>query len=153
MNNEMLMREWFGAVRAAADKAVGTLADPPAPNTPGRVKTDILLRRYLRDGLELYVVQSEGVGRGEAAEICDAVCSELMEDAMAGIWSPGESMDFARFLLLCTDGASRPGTFAELLRRALNADVAATDAEGLRNTADRELAAFAAQRKASRAAK
>ena len=147
MNNEVAVREWFGAVRAAADKAIGELADPPGPNTLRRVKTDMLLRQYLRDGLELRVAQGEGVGRKEAAGICREIYSELMEDAMAGIWSPNEDGEIIRFLDMCTVGVSKPGMFAELLRRALDSDVTDDLASSLMHTADQELECFAMQRK------
>lgn len=150
MSNENIVREWFGAVRAAADKAEEMLADPPARNTPARVKTDILLRHYLRDGLGMYIVQSEGIRRMQAEEICENIYSELIEDAMAGIWAPNDSVGFMRFLTTCTNAVCNSQMFRELLSRALDADVTEREAKSVMETADQELAHFAAERKARR---
>ncbi|MBQ6611563.1 MAG: hypothetical protein IJH70_14135 [Oscillospiraceae bacterium] len=155
MKNETERREWFGAVRTAADKAIEALADPPARNTLGRVKTDILLRNHLCNGVQMLIAQTEGVARMEADEIRDAIFSELIEDAVAGIWSADESMEIARFLEMCmnTNSSTNRAMFAELLRRALDKNVSGEEAATLADTADRELERFTAQRKDSRTAK
>ena len=150
MARETIVREWFGAVRDAANRAAKTLVDPPAPGSLSGVRTALLLRQYLRSGLELYVAQCEGVGRAEAGEICGQVYSELVEDAMAGIRSPQETMELVRFLELCADGAAKRPMFAELLRRALERDVSDAEAASLADAADRALSRFAGQRRTAR---
>ena len=150
MDKDAIVRVWFGAARDAANKAIGMLDDPPAPNTPARAKTDILFRHFLRKGLELCVVQGEGVVRGEAAGICDDIYSELIEDAMAGIWSEEETMDIVSFLELCSESSSGIPVFTELLRRAANTDVSEYQVSSMISAADHELERFMAERKALR---
>ena len=150
MDNELICREYFGAVRTAADKAIGMLADPPAPNTLNRVKTEILFRQYLRDGLELRIGQGEGVGRKEAVELCEMIYSELIEDAIASIRAPKESMEIIGFLDLCSNCVTKMPIFTELLHRALGRDIGSEEATKLANEADLELEKFAAQRRVFR---
>ena len=152
MNNDITVREWFGAVRAAADKAREMLADPPARETLSRVKTDLLLRHRLCNGVQMLIAQAEGVSRREADTIHDAIFSELMEDAMAGFWPQRDSLEMMRFFDLCMNTSDSMPMFTELLRRALNTDVSGETAALVAETADRELEVFAKQRKALRTA-
>ena len=148
MNKEEIKREWFAAVRAAADTTIGKLPAPPAQGTLSRVKTDILFRQHLYNGLFFVLGHAEGLDRMTSMSICEEIYTDLIEDVISGLHDPQESMEVMKFMRLCSDSLSRPSVFAELLRRASGSDISDTEAASLKVTADQELARFAETRKA-----
>jgi hypothetical protein len=155
MNYENIVQEWYGAVHEATDKALATLANPPAENTVAKVKANILLCEYLCDALEFRAGRAEGFERSEAIALNKGIHSKIIEDAVAGIWSQEESQEITLFLYLCIENRhsvalSKP-MFTELLQRALNADITAEAGALVMETADRVLDRFAEQRKVLRA--
>lgn len=102
--NENLIRIWFGAVRDAADAGEAELREGVALSALQRAKLRILLRQEGCDLLSLVIRSVEGVNGQTANQIWEIMYSELMEDAIAGVWNETESMELARFLSLCTEG-------------------------------------------------
>lgn len=148
MNREEIKREWFAAVRDAADTTIGKLPAPPAMGTLSRVKTDILFRQYLYNGLFFVLGRAEGLDRMTSMSICEEIYTDLIEDVVSGLYDPKESMEVMGFMKLCSDSLSKPAVFAELLRRASGSDISDAEAASLKTSADQELARFAEIRKA-----
>ena len=150
MKNEKILRNWFGAVRGTADALLADRAETPF-SSPRWVKAQILLRQYMRDGLEERIAEAEGVGSGDAEAICRDIYSELIEDVLGGVRSAENAMEVSRFLHGCTEGVRDKEIFTDLLRRALEEDVPEGEAAALMGAADREMEHYAEQRKTARA--
>ena len=146
MNSERIMREWFGAVRAAADKAA-EFTDSAALSELSRRKVSMLLRQYLFDGLDARIIEAEGLPAAEAEKICKDIYTDLMEDIIAGVWSPEETMETAMFLRECTNGVTDENIFRTLMEKALGTAADPDTAEKLREEAGRKLNKFFEYRK------
>ena len=153
---EDLVRTWFGAVRDAADEGERELpADLPLRPVQ-RAKLRILLRQDQSDFLSLSIRCLEDIGSEAANAVKEQMYSELMEDAIAGIWSAEENMELLRFLGLCTEGIGDTATFCELFRKALGEESVSTlpepDALGARvkARADRHMARYMKEREKQR---
>ena len=120
MNRETVKREWFGAVRSAADSSGKKLREESALTPVQAVKLDILLRQYLCDGLADHISESEKVSAEEADSLQKDIYSELIEDAIAGVWSETENMETAMFLFECTKGVRMESWFSALLKKILS---------------------------------
>lgn len=101
---EKLVRLWFGAVRDAADAGERSLPADMVLSAAQRAKLRILLRQEGCDLLSLVIRSTEGVSSDTANEIWEAMYSDLMEDAVAGVWSEQENLELVRFLSLCSEG-------------------------------------------------
>ena len=148
MKREQTIRDWFGAVRAAADEAAKKLET--IPGSVQEVKTSILFCQYLCDRLTPQIVDADGLPVETAEEIQKKIYSELMEDAIAGIWSETENMEMAVFLYDCTGGVRDVPVFSSMLGRALEQDVLDKKVQVLMMSADREMESFAGRRKVLR---
>ena len=119
---EQLIRLWFGAVRAAADAGEAELPAKMALSAVQRAKLRILLRRDGCDLLSLVIRSTENVSSDTANEIWAAMYSELMEDAIAGVWGEEENMALARFLALCSEGIGGREDFCAYFRMITGED-------------------------------
>ena len=146
MNNEKIMREWFGAVRAAADQAAA-MPDSTALPEISRRKASMLLRQYLYDTLEARIIQIEGIPGAEAEKMCKEIYTELMEDVIAGVWSEEENREIIMFFGGCTNGVTDDDTFRTLTEKAFGTHTAPDTAKKLREAADLELDQFCERRK------
>ena len=122
MNTETVKREWFGAVRSAADSAGEELKKRSALTPLQAVKLDILLRQYLCDDLAEHIMDGENFSAGKAKELQKDIYSELIEDAIAGIWSETENMEITMFLYECTKGVESESLFSTRLEEILPMD-------------------------------
>ena len=86
MNTEEVKRAWFGAIREAADKTGKELKEKSALSPVQAVKLDILLRQYMCDDLAECIKASENIAAEKAEDLQKDIYSELIEDAIAGIW-------------------------------------------------------------------
>ena len=148
MKREQTIREWFGAVRAAADEAAKKLET--MPGSVQRVKASILIRQYLCDRLTPQIADAEGLPVETAEEIQKEIYSELMVDGIAGIWSETENMEIAVFLHDCIGGVREVPIFSSMLGRVLEQDVLDKKVQELMMSSDREMESFAGRRKALR---
>ena len=145
MKREQTIRDWFGAVRDAADTASECLEAPVG--TVQAVKANILIRQYLCDRLAAQISEADGLSGETSDEIRKEIYSELMEDAIAGVWSETESMETTVFLCECSNGVREKAIFDRLLQEALPESTQET-AAAVRTLADQELERFAGKRKA-----
>ena len=127
MNTEEVKRAWFGAIRDSADSTGKELKEKTEMTPLQAVKLDILLRQYLCDGLEDDIKESENATTKEIKNLQKDVNSELIEDAIAGIWSETENMEIAMFLYACTEGVRTEDLFFARLKEILPDD----DLEGI----------------------
>ena len=119
---ETMVREWFGAVRSAADAGVKVLENA-GPITPfQRVKLNILFRQEQCDLLSLVIKSAEYISQKEASEVRAEVYSRLMEDAVAGIWSEEENIDMVLFLGKCSEGIGGDDDFCDYASEVLDAE-------------------------------
>ena len=85
--------------------------------------------------------------------------SELMEDAVAGIWSGEENLELVRFLSLCSEGIGDTETYCGYFFLALGGEsrnsrrISDPVAARVKKTADRNLDAFIRARKEQRGTK
>ena len=151
--DEKLVRLWFGAVRAAADAGERELPEGMVLNSLQKAKLRILIRQDQCDGLSLCIRSTEGLRADAANRIRDAMYSDLMEDALAGVWDESGSLELARFLSLCTEGIGDTATFCSMFRSALGEDGAAAlpdpdaAAKAVKTRADKHLGEFITERK------
>ena len=150
MNRETVKREWFGAVRSAADSSGKKLREESALTPVQAVKLDILLRQYLCDGLADHISESEKVSAEEADSLQKDIYSELIEDAVAGVWSETENMETAMFLFECTKGVRMESWFSALLKKILSEAGSEEAAQALMAEMDKDITAFSEKRKALR---
>ena len=155
MNEDRLMREWFGAVRTAADLAVKQLGEQTPLNAAQKRKADILLRQLLADELPELAAEAEGFDETRAQKLKKDVYSELMEDALAGTGFGWEDMELLRFLDACSRGVTAEEVFLErfgqvLGPHALSGEELIGTASRVRVSAEQKLTKFAEYRKEKR---
>ena len=145
---ENLIRLWFGAVRTAADAGESALPDEINLSPLQKTKLQILLRQNVCGSLALSIQNAEGIGSDRANQIYKTIYSELMEDAVSGVWNEEENMDLACFLSKCSDGVANAEVFCACFRSILDAeDVGAQQELGavllqVKNSADKSLNTF-----------
>ncbi len=150
MNTETVKKEWFGAVRSAADSSGKKVKEQSALTPVQAVKLDILLRQYLCDGLADHISESEKISTEEAEGLQKDIYSELMEDAIAGAWSETKNMETAMFLFECTKGVRTESRFSALLKEILSGADAEEAAQTLMTETDKDITEFSEKRKALR---
>ncbi len=146
---EDLVRIWFGAVRDAADAGERELPESGSFSRLQKALLRILIRQDLCDFLSLSIRSAEEITSDAANQIWEAMYSELMEDAIAGIWSEEENLELVRFLSLCSEGIGDTETYCEYFVRALGDENRGSDSVAVRvkKTADRRLDDFIKARK------
>lgn len=151
---EELVRIWFGAVRDAADAGEREFPETGSFSRLQKALLRILIRQDLCDFLSLSIQSAEEIDSDAANQIWEAMYSELMEDAIAGIWSAEEDLELARFLSACSEGIGDTETYCELFSRALGGGDRDSDplAVRVKKTADRRLDDFIKARKERRGA-
>jgi hypothetical protein len=148
MNTEEVKRAWFGAIRDSADNT-GKEVKKEAGLTPLQaVKLDILLRQYLCDDLAAHIQESENVTPEEAIKLQKDVYSEMIEDAIAGIWSETENMEIAMFLYECTKGVRLESLFSARLKAILSGDDLEEIMQKMMALMDQDMKEFTDQRNA-----
>ena len=146
MNTEEVKRAWFGAIREAANKTGKELKEKSALSPVQAVKLDILLRQYMCDDLEECIKASENITAEKAEDLQKDVYSELIEDAIAGIWSETENMETAMFLYECTKGVRPESLFSARLKEVLLKDDIEEEMQSVTDKMNREMKRFAEQR-------
>lgn len=144
---ERTTRDWFGAVRSAADEAAKEAGAETRPDEC-RVKLKILLIRYLCAPLAARIAETDGLGEERAEQMRRDVFSGLVEDALAGIWAEDKSLEIAVFLDECLRELRDKTDFAGMLCRALETDVSEETARSVRERAEQAMERFCEQRKA-----
>ena len=147
MNMEDVKREWFGAVRSATDSAGEKLKKKSALTPLQAVKLDILLRQYLCDDLTEHIMNGENFSEGKAKELQKDIYSELIEDAIAGIWSDTENMEMTMFLYECTKGVESESLFFARLEEILPMDVSEEIMLAMMAGMDKDIEDFTDKRK------
>lgn len=156
MDREGILRDWFGAVRAAAEAGAKELPEELCLSPLQERKLQILLRQDLTDLLFLCMRRLEDLSSDASDSIFDQMYSELMEDAVAGIWNESENLELLRFLKACSEGIGAPDDFCDYFRRILadgNAHYPAEPDElalRVKEKADKHLNAFLEERKQRR---
>ena len=117
-DREGLVRIWFGGVRDASDAGEKEIPEALCINPLQRARLRILLRRNACDLLSLCISKAENISMKEANEIWDSLYSELMEDAVAGIWSGEDNLSLARYLASCSEGIGDTEDFCMFFRLA-----------------------------------
>lgn len=105
MRDEGIVREWFGAIRAASDRALGALAEKRSLDDNQKRKADLLLRQLLSDRIPALAAEAEGFADLRTETLRANVYSELIEDALAGTGAGPEDMAVAVFLSACSEGS------------------------------------------------
>ena len=147
MNTEEMKRAWFGAIREVAGKTGKGLKEKAVLSPVQAVKLDILLRQYMCDGLTDSIRASENITAEKAEELQKDVCSELIEDVIAGIWSEIENIETAMFLYECTKGARPESLFSARLREVLLKDDIEEEMQAVTAEMNREMQHFIDQRR------
>ncbi len=156
---EDLVRIWFGAVRGAADAGEREIPCTEPLDRLQKALLRILIRQELCDLLSLVIRSAEGIREEAANAVWEKMYSELMEDAVAGIWSEEDNLALARFMSLCAEGIGDAETYCVYFLRALGSedrslrDVSDPIALRVKETANRHLDAFIKARKEQRAEK
>ena len=119
MTREKLVRIWFGGVRSTSDAGERELPEAMCMTSLQRAMLRILLRQDACDLLSLCIRETENISMKEAKEIRDSLYCELMEDAIAGIWSGEENLMLARFLESCSEGIGDTDDFCTFFLSAL----------------------------------
>ena len=148
MNTEEVKRAWFGAIREAANKTGKGLKEKSALSPVQAVKLDILLRQYMCDDLEECIKASENITAEKAEDLQKDIYSELIEDAIAGIWSETENMETAMFLYECTKGVRLESLFSAHLKEVLLKDDIEEEMQSVTDKMNREMKRFTDQRNA-----
>ena len=146
MSKESIAREWFGMVRNAAEITIEKCLEELPPRLAQKVEVSILLRQLLFDGLGSQLMRVERFDRETTGEVLKLIYSDLMEDAVAGVWSEEENMDITMFLYECTEGVKESTKYRELLEQALGTEVTDERAETIRSAAEQEMQQFAEKR-------
>ncbi len=150
---ENLVRIWFGGVRAASDAGEREIPEAMCLKPLQRARLRILLRRDACDLLSLCISAAESISRKEANKVWDRLYSELMEDAVAGIWSGEENLALARYLESCSEGIGDTEDFYAFFLSALgetgsgNRQETETVARQVKTSADACLNAFIRERR------
>lgn len=146
---EDLVRIWFGAVRDAADAGEREIPGAEALSRLQKAQLRILIRQDLCDFLSLSIRSAEIISTPAANEIWQAMYSELMEDAIAGIWSEEDNLVLVRFLSLCSEGIGDTETYCAYYSQVLGHRDTVSDSVAVRvkKTADRRLDDFIKTRK------
>lgn len=150
MMSKKSVREWFGATRSAADGAAKALAGASVAKAVRDVELKILLRQYLCDRLPALIVEADGVGAAEAESMRRQIYSEIMEDAIAGVWTADENRELVMFLYKCTSGVEDEAVFSALLDRILEDDVPDGTVDDMRAAANDKMQEFADARRRER---
>lgn len=156
MDREKLVRIWFGAVRDASDAGERGIPENICLNPLQRARLRILLRRNACDLLNLCISEAENISLKEANEIWADLYSELMEDAIAGIWGEEENYALACFLESCSEGIGDADDFCTFFLSALGKGQAdggqktETVARQVKKSADECLDAFIRKRQNQR---
>lgn len=150
MMSKKSVREWFGATRSAADGAAKALAGASTAKAVGDVELRILLRQYLCDRLPALIVEADGVSADEAERMRRQIYSEIIEDAIAGVWTADENSELVMFLYECTSGVEAEEVFSALLGRILVDDIPDGAVDAVRAAADAEMREFADSRRRNR---
>lgn len=151
---EDLVRIWFGAVRDAGDAGEQEIPEKESFSQLQKAMLRILIRQDLCDFLSLSIRKAEEIDSNTANQIWEAMYSELMEDAIAGIWSEEENLELVRFLSICSKGIGDEETYCENFSHVLGDENRGSDLLALRvkKTADRCLDDFIKARKGRRSA-
>lgn len=154
MVREKLVRIWFGGVRDASDAGEREIPETESFSRLKKAMLRILIRQDLCDFLSLSIRSAEDISMAAANAIHDVMYSELMEDAIAGIWSEEENLTLVRFLSLCAEGIGDTETYCEYFSRVLGDENRGSDPLTVRvkKTADRRLDDFIKARKERRSA-
>ena len=147
MNTETVKREWFGAVRSAADSAGEKLKKKSALTPLQAVKLDILLRQYLCDNITEHIMDGENYSVEKTKELQKDIYSGLIEDAIAGIWSEPENMEITMFLYECTKGVESESLFAARLEEILPLDDSTEIMLAMMAGMDKDIEDFTSKRK------
>jgi|GEM_PF-6351110 len=156
---ENLIRLWFGAVRAAADAGESALPEKMSLSPLQKTKLQILLRQDLCDSLAHSIQNAEGIGSDMANQIYKTIYSELMEDAVAGVWNEEENLDLACFLSQCSEGVANAEVFCASFRSILDQGDAGAQQEldamalQIKNSEDKRLNTFIKARERQNAPK
>ena len=156
---EDLARVWYGAIHDASDAGEREIPEPEQLDKLQKAMLRILIRQDLCDALSLLICRAEGIGRAAAHAVWEKMYSELMEDAIAGIWSQEDELALMRFMGLCAEGIGDTETYCAYLLRALGSedeslrDVSDPIAVRVKKAADKHLNAFFVARKAQYDAK
>ena len=150
MNAEEIKRAWFGAIRDAADKTGKGVKEKFALSPVQAVKLDILLRQYMCDDIADCIKAGENITAEKAENLQKGVYSELIEDAIAGVWSETENMETAMFLYECTKGVRPESLFSSRLKEVLLKDDIEEEMQAVTTEMNREMKQFADQRKERR---
>ncbi len=150
MNRETVKREWFGAVRSAADSSGKKLREESALTPVQAVKLDILLRQYLCDGLADHISESEKVSAEEADSGRAHIYTQVTEIALACGLLLKKNMETAMFLFECTKGVRMESWFSALLKKILSEAGSEEAAQALMAEMDKDITAFSEKRKALR---
>lgn len=158
MRDERIAREWFGAVRDAADRAVKALEERQSINPHQHRMADILFRQLLSNEMTERFPEAEGMDDAQSETLRRMVYSELIEDALAGTGMGSDDMALAVFLSACSEGAWSEEFYLKRFRDVLGRGVIPDDgiaelAGETRMIAERQLEAFAKHRQERRAPK
>lgn len=114
MMEEKVLRLWYGGVRDAAYGGEKALPEGMNLSPLQKTKLQILLRQEQCDDLDTTIEKVENLYAKTAKRIWKDMYSELMEDAIAGIWNDEENLEIALFLSRCTEGIEYEEEFYEL---------------------------------------
>ena len=148
MNTEEVKRAWFGAIRESADNTGKELKKEAGLTPLQAAKLDILLRQYLCDDLADHIRESENVTAEDAEKLQKDVYSEMIEDAIAGIWSEAENMEIAMFLYECTKGVRMECLFSARLKEILSEVDTEENMQKMMARMNRDMKEFTDQRNA-----
>lgn len=118
--NEMILRNWFAAIRDAANAAQADLPADIHLKSLQEAKFQILMRLDQCSMLSMLIRRTEKIDPKEADAITEAILTELVEDVTSGILDPSEARDLMRFLSDCLPNIGKMPIFIELFRRALD---------------------------------
>ncbi|MBO4378246.1 MAG: hypothetical protein J5889_04740 [Clostridia bacterium] len=150
MKHDGLVRLWFGAVRAAADEGEKEVPEDLKLSPLQKAKLHILTRQDLSDFLWLSIRSTEDLSTEAADRVWEDMYSDLMEDAIAGIWNEQENLELARYMSLCSEGIGDTQTYCEYFRKILPeafADDCDAAAKRIEKRADKYLDDFIVKRK------
>lgn len=154
-----LVRIWVDAVRDAADAGEREIPGPEPLNQLQKALLRISIQQDLCDCLSLSICSAEGIRDDASHAVWNKMYSELMEDAIAGLWSEEDYLEIERFMSLCSEGIGDTETYCAYFLRALGSEdeslrqVSDSIAVHVKKTADRRLDAFIKARKEQRDAK
>ena len=148
MDRERIVRDWFGAIRDAADGAVREWEAAFAPNGTQKRQMDMLLRQFLCDRLPARIMEVKDLDSEQAEAVRRDVYSQLIEDALAGTGFGDADMALVAFLGRCESGVEDEAVFRELLAEASGggAEAVKAAAERAREAAWAKLTALTAKK-------